>query len=700
MPSKQKILLAVGERSLENFLTTRLADEYTFVQEASYREIVIRRIKEGHPDIVLLREALKGSMTIENLVLDIRESYPDVRIVFYTSKYRPGEPLLRKLVSYGVYDFIAGESVSESQIFDAIKNKKQLSDVRQYLDAPGLTTDEPAMSVTTEYKDLSGPAKPEPEYEKINKVPEREEGEEPEKKGLIGRIFGGKKKKEKPKKKDSKKDKKKSAIEIEDDPDEEEDFWADESNEEEETPNPSESLTVPEVKKPKDENITLGNQGAPGYNNPLPMFGQSPVEQQPKQAPVQKPVEQAPPKQAPPVQTSPVVEENYGAEEDLFESPQPVVQEQPQQPDDRLTIPARGKPSADNISLHQKELSESGRREDIQPVSNYIEPEPQIDFNPMEMDEPRRADVAQQPIQQQSSQTQKPVRHEPIEHNEEHSVGWFGRRNSGKISVGNKKIITFVSAVHGSGNTHVAFNSALKLADEGNRVLYLDMNPTFSSIDFSFQLGTWQQGIDKALEDIEYSQGMNVSGNILKIKEIKKNRKEKQFQELYKALPDTLDYMFYSQDYQTLEEQHPVPKDRLKDLVMYLATRENYDVVIIDSEPLGEVGVDGLLNIANKIYITMTQDPGQMGVFHRQFDAAKKRVNITDERFIVVNQFVNTEPKVKRVQKWTNETVLQTVPFTHKGVIQANYLGEPFILKTKHQPAINAFESLAEHIAE
>lgn len=698
MQNKQKILLAVGERNLENFLKERLSKEYTFVQEASYREIVIKRIKEGQPDIILLREALKGSMSVENLVLDIRETFPGIRIVFYTSKYRPGEPLLRKLVSYGVYNFIAGESVTESQIFDAIRNERQLSDVRQYLDAPTLQSNEPAMMVTTEYKDLSHTQTnlpPESMEQIVQPVLEPEAKEKKNKKGLLQRLFKRHEDKQ-PKVNNVKKKKQQKQFEFDENLEEEEDIWDAPEHLVAQTEKEV-GLKMPDAPKPEDDkDIKLGQ-----HTNPLPMFnsGSSQETSKPQKTPV---AESFPDTQNAPVTTpSPVekvnvvVDNSSGQEEYLFT----VVEKEPKEEHkERLTIPVRGKPTDDDVSLHQRELHESGEREYIQPVEDYIEPE--IDFNPMEVDEPQRATIEAPPVIKPRKETINKRKHKPIEHNEEKSIGWFGRLGSGKIKMRTKQIVTFVSAVHGSGNTHVAFNSALKLADEGNRVLYLDMNPTFSAVDFSFQLGTWQQGIDKALEDIEYNKGMNVSSNILRMEEILKNRNEKNIKELYKALPPTLDYMFYSLDYQTLEEQHPVPKERLKDLVMYLITREDYDVLIVDSEPLGEVGVDGLLNISNKIYITMTQDPGQMGVFHRQFDAAKKRVDITDERYIVVNQFVNTEPKVNRVQKWTNEVVLQTVPFTHKGVIQANYLGEPFVLKTRHQPAINAFESLAEHIAE
>lgn len=738
MSDKPKVLLAVGERALERTLTTELANEFIFVKEASYREIVIQRIRDEQPDIILIREALKGSMPIDNLILDIRQSFPSIRVVFYTRKYRPGEPLLRRLVSYGVYDFIAGESVKKQQLFEGLRQAKQLSDVRQYLDAADIQTGGPQMHVTTEYQDLSEtapaevaypepvPQKKEPQKNKAGKTkakttpkPKKKKPKKKEKpdsqKGFFGRIlpFGTDKEVEAEDKtfdealeeelQDERKEPHKRPetfkIDVDDAPEEEVSFWGEEKEEVHQQEVPS---------QPKER-----------ARNPLPFFHEEPTKPQ-----AQVPTPDLPETETVVEQTIPTVtekssqtlegvvdEEPEEEEEDLFgqvierrSTPKPKTEPEPQptkpvaapaqrppapkpepvKSEPTLKMTTRGKPNTpnDTLTLHRQETTQ----------------EPELDFNPLEVDPPNQATIA--PIPQPKPKP-APVAVEPIEHNEVRSEGWSGRRHKGAIKVANKQVVTFVGATHGVGNTHVAFNSAVKLAEEGNKVLYMECHSVFSSIDFSLQMGTWQQGIEKALEDIEHNGGMSAGEHVLRIKDIKQNaRKDKALRKLYKPLPDTLDYMFYSQDYQTLEEQHRVPKERLKDLVMYLLTRENYDVIVVDSEPIGERGVDGLLNISSKVYITMTQDPAQMGVFHRQFDATQNRIKITDQRYIIVNQFVKTEPTVNRINKWTNEKVLQTVPFTHKDVVTANYLGVPFILKTKHQSAINAFDSLIEHIAE
>lgn len=676
---KEKLLLAVGERTLEDFLRKNLKDEFEFTKEASYREIVIKRIEDERPNVVLIREALKGSMSIENLVLDIREEFPEIRIVFYTSRSRPGEPLLRKLVSYGVYDFISGETVTESQIFDGLLNPKQLSDVRQYLEAPTFESHEPHMYVKSEYKDLTEHVEQQstetvkPKSEK--KDAKDESSDKKKQKGFFSRLFG--------KNKDS----------------EDEVYRVEEVVEDE---------VINEPIKAEQKKETNKSQ----YDNPLGLFGSGSqqderVESQPTEEVKSDSstenndielednpdidigldiIEDYYPSDKP----SPI-DETESIEEDLFSSGEQTNKES----SERLVIEPRGKSEANSLSLHQR------TREDFGDLLEDMEDEdigPNIDFNPNEFDLPPNS-TSNNPEYIGARNHSDDVVSNPKK--EKSRTGRLFSSKRSEIQINNNKIVTFVSSVHGVGNTHVAFNTALTLADNGNKVLYIDLNSTFSSVDFSFQLGTWQQGIDKALEDIVYNSGMNVSDHILRINKIKEDRKnDKQLLNLYKKLPDTLDYMFYSLDYQTLENQHSVPKERLRDLIMYIVTKEQYDAIIIDSEPLGSSGVDGLLNLSNKIYITMTQDPGQMGVFHRQFDAVNNRVDITDNVNIVVNQFVDVEPSIKRIQNWTDENVLQTIPFTHKSVILANFLGEPFVLNTKHKNAILAFDKLAEHIAE
>lgn len=724
---KEKLLLAVGERSLENFLKKRLSSEFEFTKEASYREIVIKRISEERPNVVLIREALKGSMSIENLVLDIREEFPEIRIVFYTSKSRPGEPLLRRLVSYGVYDFISGETVTESQIFDGLLNPKQLSDVRQFLDAPTFESNEPQMLVTSEYKDLrpqtneTNPIEAVPVVDTEPEIDSKTEDESGGRKGFFGNLFRRKSKDDAAEEEISEEE---TAENIEDKPEKEI------IEEVEEVP-PVKEVTPDKAVVPK------RNQ----YNNPLGLFGFSQdessaeEEQNLEDEPIIEDVVAQPIIEVEEVHdndldisspmddlyieddigdllgsviTSPIDESESVDEEDLFTNtshsePEPVFEPEPEpEPEpitERLVIEPRGKSVANNTSLQHRGMDDEilDNKEELIQMSEENNSQ-EIDFNPFDSITPKpSADID---LELGLGLSTDPKAKQSVEEKASKKA-WFSGKNDENIKIKQNQVVTFISSVHGSGNTHVAFNTALKLADEGNRVLYIDLNSTFSSVDFSFQLGTWQQGIDKALEDVVYNSGMNVSDHILRMEKLKRERKkDKQLSALYKSLPDTLDYMFYSLDYQTLESQHVIPKERLRDLVMYIVTKERYDAIIIDSEPLGTNGVDGLLNLSNKIYITMTQDPGQMGVFHRQFDAVKERVQITGDVSIVVNKFVDVEPSIKRIQNWTNESVLQTIPFTHRSVVLSNFLGEPFILKTKDKESIHSFDSLARHIAD
>lgn len=688
---KQKLLLAVGERGLEKFLKSRLKNKFTFTKDASYREIVLKRVREERPDIVLLREALKGSMMIETLVLDIREEFPEIRIVFYTSKSRPGEPLLRKLVSYGVYDIVGGEAVSESQIFDGLLNPKQLSSVRQYLDAPVLEDNSPKIVSKTEYEDLSE-EKEEIEFEKLKPKPQKKSKKKSkkkktknkEKKGFFKKMFGRSDKKKAGPQKDSKKDK------ILDTSGEE--TIDNHSNQDAEYTNPLSMFSKEDSNVQSNQQITTSDKTVELKEEKMNMLEKEREQELAIQLEKER-LQEEQRLEEQRLEEQRLEKERLEEERRLLEQQrlERERQEEERLEEQRLKEERRIKEEQERLEQERQEKEKEEERKQ-QLEQKKLEEEkklkiPEIDFNPLDRNS---APSNQQIIG--NNQALKETMPSKL-------PGWLGGKKDISMSTG--QIITFVSAVPGVGNTHLAFNTALKLADEGNRVLYIDTNSLFASVDLAFQLGTWEQGIEIALEDISNNYGVRVSDNILRINTLKeKSKGDKQLSKLYKDLPDKLDYLFYSVDYQTLENQPVVDKNKLQELIMLIMTKERYDAIIVDSEHLGMPGVDGLLNISSKIYITMTQNPGQLGIFHRRFDAALKRVDITDNHYVVLNQYVDIEPKIKSIESWTNQEVALTVPFTHKEIISRNYRGQPFILKTKNKEVIKSFNTLAEHIAQ
>lgn len=143
----EKILLAIGSENGERILKTdpKLQGNYTFTSVATHRDSIMAIATKEFPDIILIREALSGTADIMDIVFSLRTKLPKSRIIFMSSPRNPGDPVLKSLVSIGVYDIITMERYPISLVIDSILNPKTFSDVSHYLssgDMQGVIDDE------------------------------------------------------------------------------------------------------------------------------------------------------------------------------------------------------------------------------------------------------------------------------------------------------------------------------------------------------------------------------------------------------------------------------------------------------------------------------------------------------------------------------------------------------------------------------
>lgn len=131
-----KVLMAIGYRPLEDFITQRLSNEYHFVGATVYREGVARAIDQKNPDIIIIRETLDGKMDILSVVHEIRSGFPNVRVIFLAGKREPGDPLLANLVGYGVYDILYGEKINANEVISLIRTPNEYAHVRNLVPKP------------------------------------------------------------------------------------------------------------------------------------------------------------------------------------------------------------------------------------------------------------------------------------------------------------------------------------------------------------------------------------------------------------------------------------------------------------------------------------------------------------------------------------------------------------------------------------
>ena len=132
----QKILYAVQAKAIEDIITRSLAAQtngaIVNVGTAGYREQVLPSLKQSGADILLYREDLKGSMDIFELMKSIRETFPNVRIIFMANKQETTSKLLCSLVFLGIYDIINENSVAPALIIDHILHPHNFGDVAKY----------------------------------------------------------------------------------------------------------------------------------------------------------------------------------------------------------------------------------------------------------------------------------------------------------------------------------------------------------------------------------------------------------------------------------------------------------------------------------------------------------------------------------------------------------------------------------------
>lgn len=132
----QKILYAVQAKSMEDMLTAVLREKtngaVVNVGTAGYREQVIPALKQSAPDILIYREGLKGGLDIFKLMREIREEFPNVRIIFLATRQETASKLLCSLVFLGIYDIINGDSIPIEVIIDHVLHPHNFADVAKY----------------------------------------------------------------------------------------------------------------------------------------------------------------------------------------------------------------------------------------------------------------------------------------------------------------------------------------------------------------------------------------------------------------------------------------------------------------------------------------------------------------------------------------------------------------------------------------
>lgn len=592
--SKQKILLAIGNRPVENFLVKQLDEAYTFVGTSTYREGVLQNIEEKAPDVVILREGLAGNMNISEIIYDIRQYYPSIRIIFITGDREPGDAMLAMLVNMQIFDILASSEIQVAEILELIKNPNQYQHVAHF--QPKVIVDEKSKQVLFDA----------PEAREVVKNVERT---------IYVERDSGEPEKNQPAPQDIEKKSRKSRSGL---------FGKKE-----------ESIPVNEIEPAGD------------------------VEQTEKKGFFSRKSRQEP----------------------MVQVEEPIV--------DKKAI--KRQQEAERKAALELLRKESERQREEEEAKRQHE-----EVLRQQRDEEARLFQEQERLRLKTLELQKES--EELKRNRE--AERFINREIPKHS--KQKILTFVGSEHGVGNTQVAFNTAIQLATNGYKTIYIELKERPSTIDYLYQLHrNADNGLEAALFSLNSQDYHGVHKSITRMKDVIERTSDADIMlNAYKSFPTNLDYLFFSPGYTDASNELSAGNPTaLKELCMHLLFEGGYHFIVLDadiekSNPYTEVA----LRFGTHVFYTLTQDVCHIGNSVRHVTALDKSINLVEKLYYVVNKYEDAELNRNAISDWLKTDVRLFVPNAHREFMDANYNGMPVLLGTRQKELKKSFMEIAQMI--
>lgn len=133
----KKVLLAIDEPAAEEAIEKYLSGQFEFSEKhGQYKEQLVNLIESECPDILVIKESLKGSMSFDAAIHNIKIAYPSIRIVVITGKREVGDPFFKSMLKYGVYDVLSSHPAKLKDILLLIKQPKSLDYILQLAEEP------------------------------------------------------------------------------------------------------------------------------------------------------------------------------------------------------------------------------------------------------------------------------------------------------------------------------------------------------------------------------------------------------------------------------------------------------------------------------------------------------------------------------------------------------------------------------------
>lgn len=660
----QKVLFAIGNPAFERGIAKILnetPDEYRIIGTLTNKPSIIEFLTNREPDILVYRENFDNDKTPDSdfdfIINEIKCKYPRIRIVFIAGPDRePGDKKIPLLITWTIYDIVAGQTINIKEVVDFIKTPRTLVESRKWLPNrrgdDGLFDDDELNKLKNDQSVHTGDNDETTiEVEELPKQP-------PQGKkfglSLKDRLFGSGPKEPKQQKKKDK---------------------TSEFNENKEVSVSVEQL--PKTEEPEEKIIPQNTESASAEpeSEPVRESGLTPdeveitVENIPQPQPEPEPEPEPAPPPAPEIKkTAPKVDKGHVAS--------PLIPKS-------LSLGERKAPSRANADQDEELMKAKKRIAELERKTEKLEAA--------------------------NKQQEKDL---------EQSFKDYLNLEKQASSNSKQRVVMFHGSMAGVGNSTLALNVANYLALKRFKVIYIEFDNINPTLSYWYDLGGLNAGIEKAMQGIETRAYQDIGSNIITkdmILGLNSDMKDK-----HEKYPDLLSYMVFTEDFVKRSDTLKMSSSTMKDLLMLLLYKNGYDYIILDMHANIDYQLLETASIFSTTNVfTMTQDVVSIGTAMRKFgmlepsgldfemlcESKENKRNSMEKtqnfkNFYVINKFKDDCIfGKKRITEWleTSDNVF-FVPENTSEIYNAIYKALPVILTSKNKNYVMQIKRIAEAI--
>ena len=292
---------------------------------------------------------------------------------------------------------------------------------------------------------------------------------------------------------------------------------------------------------------------------------------------------------------------------------------------------------------------------------------------------------------------------------------WGKRMDRGRLVNAKQQLITFYSPKGGIGTTTAALNAAVEGANRNQRVLLIEFNHYASALCYWFDFPNEGFGLEDALFGVGSQNYNGVAEAIITKQKLLKNVNSP-FYDNYRALPNTLDYMFFSDAYLRKNNKTIISTNILQDFLYFCLYQLNYDEVYIDIAASTERELaEQCLIISGKNVILISQDIAIINnvvTFFKEFnkrglnfdigytDSDDRPENVSEKNIYIINKYASANNTFNdaKILRWIKCRNVCTIPEAGAEVNSLLAQGYIPVLYTKSRQFRDSFRHLGNLI--